>query len=390
MKSVCLVNEGNVPTPTPDRIVLLSDRSSIDSALSTSLREYVPELEVYQATSVQGCISLFQEQECALAVLDFDLPCIHDSELLARLKLLDNEPEILLLSRCESPSIIKRIAESNKRYVVRDNQVVGSLSLAIRDLMRIRRLEREMAMLQANLVQANVKLQEQNDRLDDFCVTLAHDIRVPLSALALKIEHLSETQLHALNDKGRKILTSSVSAVHQLMGVVEATYDLSGLGERRVTMTNIDIKDVVERVAREVVATNNRRVEVMCDDIPAVIGNDSLLQRVFLNLIGNSVKYSYREVTTVSIRYVTSPSHQESDFIQVDCIDNGPGIPLEDYGQVFSMFKRGSNRGEKDGLGVGLAVVQRIVELHQGSVQLLAPSDECGCRVRISLPRADH
>jgi len=374
--------------PNPGRIILFTDRSSIDTGLRASLREQVPELEILHANSTQDYLSLVRERPCAVAVLDYDIPGIRDTELLARLRLLDDEPEVLLLSRCESSSVIKRIAESNRRYVVRDSQVVSSLSLAIRDLMRIRRLELEMATLRANLVRANARLQEQNDRLDDFCVTLAHDIRVPLSALSLKMEYLLDGPARSLDERGRGTLARSVDAVHHLLRVVEATYDLSRLGRREISMCRVDIKSLVLRVSGEIRATTSGGLEVECDDIPAVQGNEALLERVFLNLMSNSVKYSNQQTTRVTFRAINSPHSDDSELVCIECGDNGPGIAKIDQGQVFAMFRRGCNKADKEGLGVGLAIVQRIVELHSGSVSCEEQGKGGGCRLVLRLPSA--
>lgn len=371
----------------PERIVLFTDSSSIDTSLRALLQEQVPGLEILHAGSTQGYLSLVRERPCAVAILDYDIPGIREAELLARLRLLDDEPEVLLLSRCESSSVIKRIAESNRRYVVRDSQVVSSLSLAIRDLMRIRRLEREMATLRANLVRANARLQEQNDRLDDFCVTLAHDIRVPLSALSLKMEYLLDGPARSLDERGRGTLARSVDAVHHLLRVVEATYDLSRLGRDEISMSRVDIKKLVLRVSGEIRATTTGVLEVECGDIPPVQGNEALLERVFLNLMSNSIKYSNQQTTRVTFQSGAEGHTDDPKFVWLVCGDNGPGIPKVDQGQVFGMFKRGGNKDAKEGLGVGLAVVQRIVELHGGSVHCEDNSVEGKCQIVLRLPR---
>lgn len=375
-------------TPNAERVLFFTDYSSLDSALRASLCEHVPDLEIHPANSVQGYLSVVQERGCALAVLDYDIASIRETELLARLRLLDDEPEVLLLSRCDSTSVIKRIAESNKRYVVRDSQVVSALSLAIRDLMRIRRLEREMSTLRSNLVRANAMLEEQNDRLDDFCVTLAHDIRVPLSALSLKIEYLLDGQAKALNKKGQEMLASSADTVHRLMRVVESTYDLSRLGQSEVSMSPVDVKDLVLRVSNEMPKEANHVLELECDDFPPVLGNEDLLQRVFLNLMHNSVKYSGQQTTKLSFKYIRPERADEVSQVQIECGDNGPGIPSVDQERVFAMFQRGSNRGDKDGLGIGLAIVRRIVELHRGTVTCIDHGNQGNGRLVLCLPRA--
>lgn len=372
-----------------ERIVLYTDLSNIDPSLGEALTRLLPELDIRQATSLSAYMSLLREQSCAVTVLDYDIADMRAAELLARLRLLDDEPEVLIISRCDNPDVIKCIAQSNRRYVVRDSQLIPSLSQAIRDMLRIRRLEREMARLRFNLVRANEQLQERNDRLDDFCTTLAHDIRVPLSALSLKIEHLLERQVGTLDSKSRALLTSSIESTRQVLRVVEATYDMSRLRAGAVSMSPLNLKELIEGVASEIQVTANRRLEVACGDIPLLRGNRALLERVVLNLIGNSVKYSDQEIVRVVFRTVSHEHENDSKLIRIECLDNGPGISSEDQEEMFSMFSRGSNQRDRDGLGVGLSIVESIVELHGGTVRLLeAEGANQGCRLLISLPQA--
>jgi signal transduction histidine kinase len=239
-----------------------------------------------------------------------------------------------------------------------------------------------------NLVRANAELQERNDRLDDFCSTLAHDIRVPLSALSLKLEHLDESQGEALDSKGRVSLKSAVESTRHVLRVVEATYDMSRLRTTRVSMSPLNLRELIERVASEIELAAHRRLEVSCEDMPIIRGNSALLERVFLNVIGNSVKYSDQETVQVRFRVVSREGEDESRYVWIECLDNGPGIRGEDQDGVFLMFRRGSHPRDKDGLGVGLSVVKSVVELHGGEARLgEVMTGERGCRLLISLPQ---
>lgn len=372
-----------------ERIVLYTDLCKVDSGLYEALARHLPDLDIRQATDMTAYMSLVREQPCSVTVLDYDIPDMREAELLARLRLLDEEPEVLIMSRCDTSDVIKRIAQSNRRYVVRDSQLIRSLSQAIRDTLRIRRLEREMASLRLNLVRANAELQERNDRLDDFCTTLAHDIRVPLSALSLKIEHLLERQSGTLDSKSQALLQSSVESTRQVLRVVEATYDMSRSRAGTVLMAPLNLKELIEGVAREIQLTVDRGLEVACEDLPLVRGNRALLERVLLNLIGNSVKYSDQEIVRVVFRALPAEHEDVEALVRIECLDNGPGIHGEDQADIFSMFSRGSKQRDKDGLGVGLSIVESIVELHGGTVQLLGAQEaDQGCRFLISLPQA--
>lgn len=374
-------------TPIAERIVIYCGESGADARLSEALSERFPDLEIRQTDCLESCLNLLEERSCAVTILDYDIAQARDAELLTRLRLLDEEPEVLIISRCDNPEVIRRIAVSHRRYVVKDSQLIGALAQAIRDTLRIRRLEREAASLRSNLVRANAELQERNDRLDEFCTMLAHDIRVPLSALSLKIEHLQEQQGDSLDSRGRVALASSVESARHVLRLVEATYDMSRLRVAKVSMSPLNLKELVERVAVEVKLTAHRPLEVSCESMPLIYGNSALLERVFLNVIGNSVKYSDQDTVRVQFRVLSREGEYDSRYSWIECRDNGPGIRREDQESVFLMFRRGSDQRDKEGLGVGLSVVKSVVELHGGEARLgdVMEGDR-GCRLLISLP----
>jgi signal transduction histidine kinase len=121
-------------------------------------------------------------------------------------------------------------------------------------------------------------------------------------------------------------------------------------------------------------------------DLPVVWGNSDLLSRVFQNLFTNAIKYNHREKVEISISFDGIVQRGIGEFAQITVADNGPGISPGDAGRVFTMFARGNGaeRGS-EGLGIGLAIVQRIVELHHGLIDLSSRPDE-GARFTIFLP----
>jgi two-component system osmolarity sensor histidine kinase EnvZ len=127
-------------------------------------------------------------------------------------------------------------------------------------------------------------------------------------------------------------------------------------------------------------------VGVKMHDLPVVWGNAALLSRVFLNLVTNAIRYNHREKVEISISFDGIVQRGVGEFAQITIADNGPGISPSDAGRVFNMFSRGNgaDRGS-DGLGIGLAIVQRIVELHHGQIELRSEPDE-GARFTILLP----
>jgi signal transduction histidine kinase len=142
----------------------------------------------------------------------------------------------------------------------------------------------------------------------------------------------------------------------------------------------------VKEVISDINIDHASNVEVKMSELPTVWGNGDLLRRVFQNLITNAIKYCHRENVEIKIGFEGFVQRGVGEFAKFYVSDNGPGISSEDAGRVFNMFARGADadRGT-DGLGIGLAVVQRIVELHQGYIELTSEPKE-GARFTILLP----
>jgi signal transduction histidine kinase len=259
---------------------------------------------------------------------------------------------------------------------------------AVRDMLRIRKLEGENSVIRARLIEANNMLDEKNRRLDDFCATIAHDIRGPLSGLILKLDYIIDTYQAELDERFVGLLTRSLQSAERLVGVVQAMYEFAKVGSKSAKMELIDLNDVVAGVVADLPVDSSREVKIGVGELPVVWGNASLLRRVFFNLITNAIKYNDKEEVRINIGHDGEVARAVARYVRIFVEDNGPGIPAEEAAHVFDMFSRGQKPpgGHPEGLGIGLAVVQKIVELHFGRVELCGQSGP-GCRFVFTLPR---
>lgn len=370
----------------PERVIILHGSSSPENESVADLARFIPQSEVVEAHTLEDYLTALKRQDFDVVVLDYDMPDVQAQELLAQLKVRDNEPDVLLVSTCSDPTTIRNIAKAQKRYVVREEGWVDAMGHAIRDMLRIRRLEEEMAQIRARLTQANQRLEARSQRLDDFCATIAHDIRGPLAGLILKVEYILETQGPTFDDRTVSLLKRSVESTRRLVGVVQAMYEFAKIGFSGARFSPTPLTPLVRGVMADINIDHSEDVGVKMHDLPVVWGNSDLLSRVFQNLLTNAIKYNHREKVEISISFDGIVQRGIGEFAQITVADNGPGISPGDAGRVFTMFARGNGaeRGS-EGLGIGLAIVQRIVELHHGQIDLTSRPDE-GARFTIFLP----
>jgi signal transduction histidine kinase len=369
-----------------ERVIILHKASTFAEESVADLAKVIPQSEVTETHTLDEYLAALRKQDFDVVVLDYDMPEVQAKELLAQLKLRDSEPDVLLISSCSDPAIIRSIAKAQKRYVVRESGWVDAMGHAIRDMLRIRRLEDEMAQIRARLTEANQKLEARNKRLDDFCATIAHDIRGPLAGLILKVEYILETQGGHLDERTVALLKRSVDSTRRLVGVVQAMYEFAKIGFSGARFSPTALTPLVREVMADINIDRSEDVGVKMHELPVVWGSADLLRRVFQNLFTNAIKYNHREKVEISISFDGIVQRGIGEFAQITVGDNGPGISPSDAGRVFNMFARGNGaeRGA-DGLGIGLAIVQRIVELHHGQIELTSEPQE-GARFTMLLP----
>ena len=368
---------------TPERVLIVHHpvNAGIDRLLLA-----IPGAHIVETHSFDSYQEALGGGEFDVVVIDYDLPGIQSSEVLAQLKVLDHEPDVLLLSRCTDAGTIRKISQSQKRYVVRDELWLEAMSRAVRDMLRIRRLEREMVLVRGRLTESNRQLEEKNLRLDEFCATIAHDIRSPLAGLILKVEYILDKYGEGFDKKCADMLGRSAESAQRLVGIVQAMYEFAKLGRKSATFDSVELAPIVREVLADIKGSAGRQVTLEVSNMPPVRGNIDLLRRVFLNLFSNSIKYGDKEWVIISVTSDGIVNDGDDRYLHISVRDNGPGICAEDADSIFKMFTRGSaSPAAMDGLGVGLAVVERIIELHHGKIELIQDG-QSGCCFKFSLP----
>jgi two-component system, OmpR family, sensor histidine kinase TctE len=206
------------------------------------------------------------------------------------------------------------------------------------------------------------RLDEEYERQRRFIASAAHELRTPIAILRIKIE--------AADDAATRRLGSDVD---RLANLAEQLLDLQRLDAVR-NDDDIDLVSLVRHVAADLaplLIASERTIAVVVDTAQPIRGDVGAIERVVTNLIQNAIEHGGRHVT---IRVLGSGLEVE---------DDGPGIPLEERERVFEPFHR--LRPRSTGTGLGLNLVQQVVERHGGRVSILgAPGG--GTIVRVEFP----
>ena len=248
---------------------------------------------------------------------------------------------------------------------------------------RTEALEKALADLKLSQLQA----EEASHLKDEFLATASHELRTPLNAIVGWVHVLQTGALQDHEQRAQALSAIARNAKIQTR-LIEDLLDVSRMIKGRVSLTvsPVDLRSIVDAAVetlRPAAAAKEIDVDVEGkSDVVPVIGDDHRLQQVVWNLLANALKYTARGGrVTVSVA-------QEDDRAIVRVRDNGEGIAANFLPHVFEPFRQGASSTMRSGLGLGLAIVNRLVDLHGGRIAAESEGPGCGSTFTVSLPMA--
>ena len=229
--------------------------------------------------------------------------------------------------------------------------------------------------------------QESEQGRQRFIRRLDHEIKNPLTGLRAALVNLQETQNSSERQKASE---NANHAVERLTHLLNDLRKLSDLEERSIERLPVDIPELLDDVvdaARTIPAYQGRNVSLFVTKVPAplplVTGDRDLLGLAMYNLVENALKYSSSS-DSVEVRAL-----EDGKAVVVEVADSGGGIASDDLSKIFEELYRGSNARSTEGSGLGLALVNRIVLLHGGQIDVRSRQDgPRGTVFTVRLPEA--
>lgn len=373
-----------VPEDQDSKILMVDSSEGELNPVYDVLRVDFPEYDIQRVGSYKS-----YEEECRSR--DFDVVVVNaslDADLvhfIHELRLKDREPAILVVSAKADAKVIVDAHNAGAQKIVNlADDDLNKITPTLRHLLRLKKLEQENEKLLAALTKANALLDEKNKRLDEFSSTVAHDIRGPLGGICMKLEYLLDVYGSKNDTRFNDLVGKACDAGLRLADLVQSMYDYAKLGADAATMTEVDLAIVVDEVVNDLSFDPKLDISIGISDLPTVWGNENLLRRVFVNLISNAVKYSDKAHIIINVGtegYFESPI---GSFVKLYIEDNGPGLNSNGAKSLFTMFNRGESKNV-EGMGLGLAIVTRILDLHHGNIEYIAKPD-AGAKFLIDLP----
>jgi signal transduction histidine kinase len=225
------------------------------------------------------------------------------------------------------------------------------------------------------------ELTRSNRDLEQFAYVASHDLQEPLRKVASFCQLLQRRYAGQIDERADQYIAFAVDGAQRMQRLINDLLAFSRIGRLTAGFTDVDLNQVLEQVRSQLEMRAGEDAEITWADLPTVEGEEPLLTTLFVNLVGNSLKFRRPDVPPV----IAITAEGDDKEWRINVRDNGIGIEAEFADKVFVIFQRLHARDAYEGTGIGLAIVKKIVEYHGGRIWLDLDVTE-GTSIWFSLP----
>jgi signal transduction histidine kinase len=368
-------------TPTVlGRLLIVDDESDLLAALCRILRA-----EGYTATGVTSAseaIATIREAAAApgvgfdVLITDLTMPVTDGISLLRAAQEIDtNLVSIVMTGHGTIDTAVQAMKAGALDYILKPFNL-SVISPVLSRACTVRRLRWENSVLQKQVARhsaevelANRELRAANKELEAFTHSVSHDLRQPLNGVIGFAEFLLSEKPGSLNAKQKECLGEIYKGGRQLVSLTTDLLRFSRLGQYPIEKISVNVASMVREIALEMEKVEPRRnIELRIGNLPDAVADPSLLKQVFLNLLSNAYKFTRNEPTPV----IEVTGQRTATECTYSIRDNGVGFDVTHAQRLFGIFQRFHNDRDFEGTGVGLSIVRRIVERHDGTISAQA------------------
>lgn len=298
-----------------------------------------------------------------IIVTDLSLPDSHGLETLLSLRAAAPAmPIVVLTGTFEEAVGSEALRKGADDYLLKERLDGHVLCRSIRYAMERKRVQQDLIKTSMALAHTQAELEQ----LELFAHVATHDLREPLHKISLFTDLLRSKTAARLGPEEQNYMECILSASKRMSEMMEELRELSRLGSPTKAFEAVDLKSVAEAALVDLKQRlTDAKGTVDIGEIPPVYADRLQMRQVFQNLIGNALKFRKKNVPpTVTIRGRAA----EEGFVEVSVEDNGIGFDEKYLDRIFKPFQRLQKASEYEGSGIGLAICQKIVSRHGGTI----------------------
>ncbi len=392
--------------PLP-KILLVDDRPNNLLALKDILEDIGADLLL--AYSGNEALTLVTQHELALVLLDVQMPGMDGIEVATLMRQVDTTkhiPIIFVTAYGHSAEmafkgyevgavdylhkpIASEVLRSKvqvflelylQKYVLK--QALSDLEGSQADLkQRSDELERS----HADLKRRSEELGRSNADLKAFASVASHELQEPLRKIQIFGDYVKRESFTQMSEKGQEYLERMQKSSLRMQSLIKNILSLSRINTQGDPFESVNLNRVMTDIVDNVGGgLDEGQVRIEVGDVPIIEADPIQMQQLFQNLIGNAIKFKHDDRPLV-IRVTITQECSPDGLCQIVVEDNGIGFSPEHHERIFGMFKRLHGNKVYDGTGIGLALCQKIVERHGGTISATGQDGE-GATFVLRLP----
>ncbi|WMI65418.1 PAS domain S-box protein [Aestuariibaculum sp. YM273] len=235
-----------------------------------------------------------------------------------------------------------------------NGNIIGAIGIHL-DITNVKSLERE----KVNLLEA---LERSNNELQEYAHIVSHDLKSPLRSINALVSWIKDDNKGALDAPTIQNLGLIETTLERMEQLISDVLLYSSIGFYESEKEPVNVQEVVQDLLHILFIPEHITVYIL-KPLPVVFGHKTKIQQLFQNLISNAIKFIDKEKGLIYISYEEQP-----DCYQFSVQDNGMGIEKKYHDKIFKVFH--ALKKSNDSTGIGLSIVQKIVELHNGKIWL--------------------
>jgi signal transduction histidine kinase len=352
-----------MPLGGPTGIIIVDDNAVQVKALCDALggRDFRPE----GFTSAAKALEAIGSGGFELLLTDLMMPEMDGISLVRAA--MEKDPDlacVLVTGVGTVPTAVEAMKAGALDYILKPYKVSDLLQVLNRAL-QVRRLRVENALLQESVRRHIAELEEVNRELEAFAFTASHDLRAPLRCIKGFSEMLRSEIEAVLTPDAREYLNRIGEGADAMQRLIDALLNLARVGRHALTPQVVDLTTLVAGVLKDLESEKaGRNVEIRIGHLASVMADPLLLKQVYVNLLSNALKFTARKENALIEIGMDQRGSERIYFVR----DNGAGFDMRYAEKLFGIFQRLHSAKQFSGAGVGLSIVQRIVQRHGGHV----------------------
>jgi hypothetical protein len=352
-----------IPESAPARVLVVDDEAPQMEALCRTLKDEGYETAGF--TNGMAALAALRESRFEVLLADLTMPEMDGIALLNQAQAIDPDlVGIIMTGHGRIDTAVRAMKIGAIDYVLKPFKLRDLLPVLARAL-GIRRLRLENAELARQVAQHTAELEASNKELESFTYSVSHDLRAPLRAIDAYAGMLVEDFGTQLPEAATELLGRINASVERMRELMDALIRFSRLGRQSLTMRNVNVSSLVQEVLEEFrQERKERQIDVRVGPLPDCLGDATLLKAALTNLVSNAFKFTRRKERAEIEIGCREEEGRKTYFVR----DNGAGFDPRYAEKLFGVFQRLHRAEDFEGTGVGLSIVQRIIQRHGGRI----------------------